>query len=183
MMIADVFVDAVLGRGLAHIVQDARPVGDRLRFGPRLERIAEREHVRVGADAGIAKQVPGAANAIAALENDVALAGAFLLQMKARADAGQAGADDEDVEMFRCQIFRGHGDLRDADVYPTDDPASQSTMLPKRQIKLTTLPHRQCRVRKCPARFKQRKRKAAFNYHRQLPSPSAAPVTTHENTP
>ena len=100
MMIANVLLDAVLGRGLPHIVQDARPVGDRLRLGPRLERIAEREHVAVGADAGIAKQIPGAADAIAALEDDVALAGAFLLQMKARADARQAGADDEHVEMF-----------------------------------------------------------------------------------
>ena len=93
-------VDAVLGRGLADVIQDPRPVGDRLGLGPRLERIAEREHVAVGADAGIAKQVPGAADAVAALENDVALARAFLLQMKARADAGQAGADDQNVEMF-----------------------------------------------------------------------------------
>ena len=31
---------------------------------------------------------------------DVALARAFLLQVIARADAGQAGADDQDVEMF-----------------------------------------------------------------------------------
>ena len=38
--------------------------------------------------------------AVAALENDVALAGAFLLQMIARADAGQPGADDQHVEMF-----------------------------------------------------------------------------------
>ena len=108
MVEADLLVDAVLGRGLAHIVQDPRPVGDRLRLGPRLERIAEREHVAVGADAGIAKQVPGAADAVAALQDDVALARAFLLQVIARADAGQAGADDQDVEMF-CRV--GHGDL------------------------------------------------------------------------
>ena len=93
-------LDAVLGRGLADIVQDPRPVGDRLGLDPRLERIAQRVHVGVGADAGIAEQIPGAADAIAAFENDKALARALLLQVIARADAGQAGADDQDVEMF-----------------------------------------------------------------------------------
>ena len=105
---ADLLVDAVVDRGLAHVVQNPRPVGDRLRLGPRFERIAERIHVGVGADAGIAKQVPGAADAVAPLEDHVALARAFLLQVIARADAGQAGADDEDVEMFCCI---GHDDL------------------------------------------------------------------------
>ena len=99
-MKADFLLDAVLGRGLTHVVQDPRPVGDRLGLDPRLERITQREHVKVGADAGIAEQVPGAADAVAALENDVALAGALLLQVIARADAGQAGADDQDVEVF-----------------------------------------------------------------------------------
>src|SRR5436305_1177852 len=73
MMEADVFVDAVVGRGLAHVVQDPRPVGDRLGLGPRFERVTEREHVAIGADAGIAKQIPGAADAVAPLQNDVAL--------------------------------------------------------------------------------------------------------------
>ncbi len=102
-------VDAVVDGGLAHVVQNPRPVGDRLRLGPRLERIAEREHVAVGADAGIAKQIPGAADAVAALEDDVALARAFLLQVIARADAGQPGADDEDVEMFWCMVVSDGG--------------------------------------------------------------------------
>src|SRR5262245_23851073 len=102
----DIPVDAVLGRGLPHIVEDVRPVRDRLRLGPRLEGIAEREHVAVGADAGIAKQIPGAADAVAPLQDDVALARALFLQMIAGADAGQARADDKDVEMFWCA---GHG--------------------------------------------------------------------------
>ncbi len=97
---ADLVLDAVLGSGLADVIQDPRPVRNRLRLGPRLERIAQREHVAVGADAGITKQIPGAADAIAAFENDVALARALLLQVIARADAGQAGTDDQHVEMF-----------------------------------------------------------------------------------
>src|SRR5438477_6592377 len=102
MAVTNLLVDAVLGRGLAHVIEDARAVGDRLRLGPRLERIAEREHVAVGADAGIAEEIPGAADRITALEDDEALAQTFRLQMIARSDAGEAGADDEDVEMLRC---------------------------------------------------------------------------------
>src|SRR5262249_9888950 len=98
----DLSVDAVLGSGLAHIVEDARAVGDRLRLGPRLEGIAQREHVAVGADAGVAKQVPGAADRVTALEEDKTLGRAFRLQMIARADAGQARTNDDDVEMLCC---------------------------------------------------------------------------------
>src|SRR5262249_14188915 len=65
----DLAVDAVLGRGLAHIIENARAVGDRLRLGPRLEGIAEREHVAVGADAGIAEEIPRAADRLPALED------------------------------------------------------------------------------------------------------------------
>src|SRR4051812_44213131 len=100
MVETDVLVDAVIGCGFAHVIENARTVGDRLRLGPRPERIAEREHVAVGADARIAKQIPRAADAVAALEDDVALARAFLLQVPAGANAGQAGADDQHVEML-----------------------------------------------------------------------------------
>src|ERR1700681_4957343 len=97
---ADLFVDAVVGGGLADVVQDPRSVGDRLRLGPWLERIAQCEHVAVGADAGIAEQIPSAADTVAALEDGVALAGTIALQVIARANAGQPGADDQYVEMF-----------------------------------------------------------------------------------
>src|SRR3981081_540852 len=58
MVEADFLVEAVLGGGLADIVQNPRSIRDRLRLGPWLERIAQREHVAVGADAGIAEQIP-----------------------------------------------------------------------------------------------------------------------------
>src|SRR5579859_2514996 len=103
----DLPVDTVLDRGLTHIVENPRAVGDRFRIGPRLERIAQREHVAVGADAGIAKEVPGAADRVAALEDDKAFRRALGLQMIAGADPGETRADDEDVEMLRC-----HHDLR-----------------------------------------------------------------------
>src|SRR6185437_2651668 len=97
---ANLLVDAIIGGRLAHVVQDAWPVRDRLRISPRLERIAEREHVAVGADAGIAEQIPGAADAVAPLEDNEALRRTFVLEMIARADAREAGADDQYIEMF-----------------------------------------------------------------------------------
>src|SRR6266403_880216 len=100
MIETDFPVDAVLGGGLADIVQNLRPVGDRLRLGPRLERIAHREHVAVGTDAGVTEQVPGTADGLAALKDDKAPAGAIVLQVIARADAGQSGADNQHIDMF-----------------------------------------------------------------------------------
>src|SRR5581483_9284823 len=110
MMVANLAVDAVLGRGLANVIENARASGDRLRFGPRLEGIAERVHVRVGADAGIAEQIPGAADGMAAFEDDESLRRTFGLQMIAGGDAGQAGADDQHVEMFNrhCALRNWH---------------------------------------------------------------------------
>src|SRR5258707_6165111 len=110
MIEADFLVDTVLGGGLPDVVQDSRPVGDRLRLGPWLERIAHREHVAVGADAGIAEQIPGAADAVAALENDETLIRTVVLQVIARADAGQPGADDQHIDMFVCG--RSHRSLK-----------------------------------------------------------------------
>ena len=62
-------VDAVLGGGLLHVVEDRGAVGDRLRLAPGLEAVAERVHVAVGADARIAEEVPGAAHRRAPFED------------------------------------------------------------------------------------------------------------------
>src|SRR6185437_15202443 len=76
---ADSLVDAVLRRSFSDVVENARAVSDRLRFGPRFERIAQRKHVAVGTNAGIAEEVPGAADAIASLQDHEAFARAFVL--------------------------------------------------------------------------------------------------------
>src|ERR1019366_1144004 len=81
MVEADFPVDAVIRGGLADVVQDTRPVRNRLRLGPWPERVTQREHVAVGADARITKQIPGAADGFAAFQNDIALAGTILLQV------------------------------------------------------------------------------------------------------
>ena len=77
--------------GLADVREDRRAVGDRLVARPRPEREAERVHVRVGADARIAEQVPRAADALARLEDRVASA------------AGSASAGDTPRRCRRCR--------------------------------------------------------------------------------
>ena len=103
---ADVPVDAVLGDGLAQVGQDRRPVGDRLVGGPRLEAVAERVHVAVGAHARVAEQVPRAADVVAPLEDHVRPVGALTSQVVGGADAGDPGADDDDIKVFSVEVFR-----------------------------------------------------------------------------
>ena len=63
-------------------------------------------HVRVGADAGVAEEVPRAADRAAGLEDLVAGPGAVGLEVMAGTDAGQAGPDDEHVEVGAAAHFR-----------------------------------------------------------------------------
>ncbi len=95
--VADMFPDAILFDRLLEVVHDRRSVGDRLAVLPRLEVEAERIHVTVRANAGITEQVPGAAERLARLQDQVALAGTLVGQVPCRADAGNAGPDDQDV--------------------------------------------------------------------------------------
>ena len=97
---ADAPVDAVFPRRLLDIGANLRPPGDGIGQPPRLEAIPERVHVRIGANAGIAEQIPGAAHAVAAFEHDIAHAGASLGEVAARADSGKPRADDRDIERF-----------------------------------------------------------------------------------
>ena len=87
-------VDAVLGVRLQLVAGrvHARPVGP-LRVG---ELVAERRDVDL--DAGIAVPVPGAADAVAGLEQDEVLE-ARAAQRDGRADAREPGADDRDVDI------------------------------------------------------------------------------------
>src|SRR5687768_136170 len=100
MVEADLLIDTVIASRVSHILEDGGAIGDGLRLTPRTERIAERVHVRVGADAWIAEQIPGAADALATFEDGVAASRAVALQMIAGADAGQARADDQYIDML-----------------------------------------------------------------------------------
>jgi hypothetical protein len=109
VVVADAAVDALVRGGGADVPQDRRAVRDRLVVVPGPERVAEREHVGVGADARVAEQVPGAADGAARLEDGVRRPRALGLQVMARADAGQSGADDEDVEVLGSVAVGAHG--------------------------------------------------------------------------
>ena len=52
----------------------------------------------------------------AAFEDRVGLAGTIALQMIGRADAGEPGADDENVEMFACHARHSTGSAADRPV-------------------------------------------------------------------
>src|SRR5208283_805028 len=97
---ADLLLDAGLAGRLAHIAEDGRAVGDALRALPGPEGVAERVHVRIRADTGVAEQIPGPADAVARLEDRVGLPRTVFLQVVGGADAGQTGSDDEHVDMF-----------------------------------------------------------------------------------
>src|SRR5262249_40023579 len=61
--------------------------------------------VRIRAHAGIAEQVPGAAARRASFEDGVRLARAAILQVPRSADAREAGAHDQDVEMLHVMFM------------------------------------------------------------------------------
>src|SRR5581483_7565881 len=106
---ADPAVYAVLACRLADVAQDGRAIGDRLRPRPRLESVAQREHVRIRAHARVAEQVPCSADAVASLENGEVPPGAFPAEMAGCTDAGRTGADDQDIG-----VANPHGNLLDA---------------------------------------------------------------------
>jgi len=59
-------------------------------------------HVAVRADAGIAEQVPGAAEIVPPFEDQIGFARAERLEVIAGADPRNAGPDHQHVDMFRC---------------------------------------------------------------------------------
>ena len=95
---ADALGDSILARGVLHVVEDGRAVGDGLRVAPRFERVAEGEHVRIRANARVAKQIPRPADGVARFEKDERFARTFAAQMARGSHAGQTGPDDDDIE-------------------------------------------------------------------------------------
>ena len=99
MVVADVATEVVLLDDLAHVGEDLVGGGDR-RADPRLEPVAERVQVAVGADAGVLVRQPRAAEALELLEDDERLLRVLVLQVVSGTDAGDAGPDDQDVEVL-----------------------------------------------------------------------------------
>ena len=100
VVVADVLVEVVLLDDLVEVVEDLLPGGDR-RATPRLVPVAVGEQVAVGADTGEPVGPPGAAAVVLGLEDDERPVREPLLQVVRGADAGDPGADDEDVDVHR----------------------------------------------------------------------------------
>src|SRR5262245_8406973 len=100
MPITDLLVDAELGSGVANVIQDRRPVSDRLRIPPRTEPVAERVHVGVRPDARIAKQVPSPAEDVAPFQDRERLPRTLGAQQTPGTDSRKPRADDDDVKVF-----------------------------------------------------------------------------------
>jgi hypothetical protein len=107
VLVADQLRQSVLFRGGAHVVEDGRAVGNGARASPGPEGVAQRVHVGVAADAGVAEQVPGAAQAVTPLKDAHTKARAALLQVHGSANAGQAGTDDQDIKVFHAVSIGG----------------------------------------------------------------------------
>ena len=103
----DVVLDPVGARRRADVVEDGGAVGDRLVAHPRLEGVAQREHVGVGPDPGVAEQVPRAADDVPGLDEGVGGARSLRLEVAGRPDSGQAGAHDQDVDVLHGRSLRG----------------------------------------------------------------------------
>ena len=72
--------------------------------GSRLQRKGQGEDAAVGAHAGVPEQVPGAADLLAPLQDDVARVRVALGEPVGRAEARDAGADDDDVDVVGCLV-------------------------------------------------------------------------------
>ena len=97
MAVLDVPVDARDGRRLANVIAERFPARDDLLLRPRAPRETKGVEVRVGADARVAEEVPGAADAVARFEDGVRGGGEVALQAVGGVDARDTGADDDDV--------------------------------------------------------------------------------------
>src|SRR5690242_6214979 len=97
--VSNMLIEFVFGDHLAHVGPYLRSTRD-WRARPRLESIAERVKIAVGTDARIAVRKPRTAKALLGFENDEAGTRKLFRQMIRAANAGNAGADDQHIEML-----------------------------------------------------------------------------------
>ena len=103
--VANVSIDAVLLRRLFQIIEDVGTLGDRLLVGPGAEGEAHGVHIGVRPYAGVAEEIPGAAERLAAFHNEESLLGAVYLEMVGCADTGEARAYDQYVKVFCHMVY------------------------------------------------------------------------------
>ncbi len=98
--------EVVLVDDLVQVVENLVRIGDRVVRSPRLELIAEGMQIRVRPDAGIAEQVPGAADRVATVHDREALTGLQGSQVMTHPEAGDAGTDDQHIDVATQRLAR-----------------------------------------------------------------------------
>src|SRR5690348_10699591 len=103
VLVANLLCQIILGDDFAHIGEDFGGGRDR-RTDPGLKAVAEGVQVAVGADPRITVRQPRATKAVLAFKDHETEIRQVLLQMIGAADAGNAGADDQGIEMFATSL-------------------------------------------------------------------------------
>ena len=99
----DAAVDPVLFSGGLEVAQDGRTISNGPIAAPRSEAEPERVHVRVGANAGEAEQVPGSPKRVPLLQDGEALGWAVGFHEAGRPDAREPSPDNEHVDLLRLR--------------------------------------------------------------------------------
>ena len=99
---ADVLADTAFIHDPVEVIEDRGRIGDALFMPPGFEIEAQRVHVAVRADAGIAEQIPRPAKIVAPLDDGIGVVRGLHFHVRGHADAGNSGTDDQHVEIWRC---------------------------------------------------------------------------------
>ena len=102
----DQAAESVFVHGLVQIAAYRRPIGNGLRGGPGLKGKAQGVHVRIGANPGVAKQIPGAPHGPPRLKHDHLKLRALLAKVHRRADARDACAYDDNIHLIHGVLHR-----------------------------------------------------------------------------
>src|SRR6185369_349980 len=106
VVVTNGLVNVVFARGVTDVAENGWSIGDGFRLAPRAKVVAERVHVGVRTDARVAKEIPGAAHHIAPFEYEKTLLRALRLQMASGANAGEPGADYNDIHVLHGLALR-----------------------------------------------------------------------------
>nr|WP_239021608.1 hypothetical protein [Nocardioides jishulii] len=96
---ADVRREVVLLDHVVEVVEDPGTVSDHVVVGPRLERVAEGVQVGVGADAGIAEEVPRPTDPIACLQDGEGGPRPVDEEVAGSTDPGESRPDHQHVDL------------------------------------------------------------------------------------
>src|SRR5690606_35138986 len=97
---ADVAIDPALGDCVVQVLAYLLAAAEMLRSRPGAERVGEGVHPRVRADAGVAEEIPGAADSLTGLDHRIAQAWVVLAELTGHRDAGDPGTDDDYIHVL-----------------------------------------------------------------------------------